>query len=204
MESNCGRNAFFKSLLGAQGRAHYQAGKLRLQLDGQAQLTMPFPERPPRMHRRTYDRLRREGMNLEARLSKRMRKRFPDYASSRCIYRLGFRDRRQISKSIGSQRKPRAPRGPLILDDFGLEPLDAGARHDSTCSKSSKSGMAVDRRSSHPSSLYLPGMRSLATPLTPTPFWTASSTMLIASSSSAKASTAPEASSPKPLDPKPS
>jgi hypothetical protein len=67
--------------LSAQGRAHFQACKLRLQLDGQAQLSMPFPERPPRMHQRTYDRLRREGMNREAGLSKRMRRRFPDYAS---------------------------------------------------------------------------------------------------------------------------
>jgi hypothetical protein len=67
--------------LGAQGRAHFQACKLRLRLNGQARLTMPFPERPPRMHRRTYDRLRREGINLEAGLSKRMRRRFPDYAS---------------------------------------------------------------------------------------------------------------------------
>jgi hypothetical protein len=67
--------------LGAQGRAHFQACKLRLQLDGQAQLSMPFPERPARMHQRTYDRLRREGMNLEAGLSIRTRRRFPDYAS---------------------------------------------------------------------------------------------------------------------------
>jgi hypothetical protein len=67
--------------LGAQGRAHFQACKLRLLLDGQAQLSMPFPERPPRMHQRTYDRLRREGMRLEAGLSRRMRRRFPDYPS---------------------------------------------------------------------------------------------------------------------------
>jgi hypothetical protein len=67
--------------LSPQARAHYRAGKLRLQLDGQAQLTMPFPERPRNMHRRTYDRLRREGMRLEAGLSRRMRRRFPDYAS---------------------------------------------------------------------------------------------------------------------------
>jgi hypothetical protein len=37
-------------------------------------------ERPAQMHRRTYQRLRREGINLEAGLSKRMRRRFPDYA----------------------------------------------------------------------------------------------------------------------------
>jgi hypothetical protein len=33
------------------------------------------------MHRRTYRRLKSQGMMLEAGLSKRMRKRFPDYAS---------------------------------------------------------------------------------------------------------------------------
>jgi hypothetical protein len=36
-------------------------------------------EHPAQMHRRTYQRLRR--INLEAGLSKRMRRRFPDYAS---------------------------------------------------------------------------------------------------------------------------
>ena len=33
------------------------------------------------MHRRTYQLLRREGMRLEAGLSRRMRNRFPDYVS---------------------------------------------------------------------------------------------------------------------------
>ena len=76
-----GNPPYASQQLSAQGRAHYQACKLRLLLDGQAQLSTPFPERPRNMHRRTYDRLRREGMNLEAGLSKRMRRRFPDYAS---------------------------------------------------------------------------------------------------------------------------
>jgi hypothetical protein len=58
-----------------------QACKLRLLLQGEAQLSRPFPERPRNMHRRTYERLRREGINLEAGLSKRMRRRFPDYQS---------------------------------------------------------------------------------------------------------------------------
>jgi hypothetical protein len=76
-----GNPPYASQQLGAQGRAHFQACKLRLKLDGQAQLSMPFPERPARMHQRTYDRLRREGMNLEAGLSRRMRWRFPEYAS---------------------------------------------------------------------------------------------------------------------------
>ena len=67
--------------LSAQGRAQFKACKLRLLLNGEAQLSRPFPERPRHMHRRTYERLRREGMTLEARLSKRMRRRFPDCAS---------------------------------------------------------------------------------------------------------------------------
>ena len=44
-----GNPSYATQRLGAQGRAHYQACKLRLQLDGQAQLTMPFPQRPARI-----------------------------------------------------------------------------------------------------------------------------------------------------------
>jgi hypothetical protein len=76
-----GNPPYASQQLGAQGRAHYQACKLRLLLQGEAQLSRPFPERPRNMHRSTYERLRREGINLEAGLSKRMRRRFPDYAS---------------------------------------------------------------------------------------------------------------------------
>jgi hypothetical protein len=76
-----GNPPYASQKLSAQGRAHFQACKLRLQLDGQAQLSMPFPERPRNMHQRTYDRLKHEGMRREAGLSKRMRRRFPDYAS---------------------------------------------------------------------------------------------------------------------------
>jgi hypothetical protein len=67
--------------LSPQSRGHFKACKLRLLLDGCAQLSTPFPDRPAGMHWHTYDRLRREGINLEAGLSKRMRRRFPDYAS---------------------------------------------------------------------------------------------------------------------------
>jgi hypothetical protein len=63
------------------GRAHFKACKVRLLLGGEVQLARPFPDRPRHMHRRTYDRLRREGMTLEAGLSQRMRRRFPDCAS---------------------------------------------------------------------------------------------------------------------------
>jgi hypothetical protein len=76
-----GNPPYASQQLSAQGRAHFQACKLRLLLDGQAQLSMPFPERPPRMHRQTYERLKREGTRLEAGLSRRMRRRLPDYSS---------------------------------------------------------------------------------------------------------------------------
>ena len=89
----------------------------------------------------------------------------------------------------------------LILDDFGLEPLDAGPV--TTSSKSSRSDMAADRRSSPPSSQCPPGTTSSATPPTPTPSWTASSTTPIASSWPARACAAPAASRPKRLDQKP-
>jgi hypothetical protein len=49
------------------------------------------------------------------------------------------------------------------------------------CSKSSRSDMAADRRSSPPSSRSRPGTRLLAIPPTPTPFSTASCTMRTAS-----------------------
>jgi hypothetical protein len=76
-----GNPPYATQLLSAGGRAHFKACKLRLWLDGQAQLSTPFPDRPRSMHRRTYARLRRDGMDLEARLSQRMLRRFPDYAS---------------------------------------------------------------------------------------------------------------------------
>jgi hypothetical protein len=76
-----GNPAYASQRLSAQGRAHYKANKLRLNLGGDAHLTAPFPERPRRMHRRTYDRLLKLGTNLEAGLSLRLKAREPDYPS---------------------------------------------------------------------------------------------------------------------------
>ena len=51
---------------GAKSRRYLQALKLRLRLNGIANLREPFPDRPKRMRRRTFDRLRRKGEALEA------------------------------------------------------------------------------------------------------------------------------------------
>jgi hypothetical protein len=79
------RLAYASQRLSAQARPHFQACKLRLRLGGDAHLTATFPERPFGMHRRTYGRLRRRGIELEAGLSKRLRTMEPDYARL-CAY----------------------------------------------------------------------------------------------------------------------
>jgi hypothetical protein len=50
---------------GAKSRRYLRALKLRLRLNGIANLREPFPLRPKRMHRKTYARLRRLGERLE-------------------------------------------------------------------------------------------------------------------------------------------
>jgi hypothetical protein len=76
-----GNPIYASQALSAESRGHFQACKLRLYLGGQASLSAPFPEQPRRMQRRTYERLRREGMALEAQLSKRVRSKPPDYSN---------------------------------------------------------------------------------------------------------------------------
>lgn len=73
----------------------------------------------------------------------------------------------------------------LILDDWGLEPLNEQARHDFW--KSLRTATAADRRSLPASSPYPPGIASLVTPPTPAPSWIASSTTPTASNSAEKA-----------------
>ena len=50
---------------GAQSRHYLQALRLRLRLNGTANLRAPIPERPRRMHVRTYERLLRRLKSLE-------------------------------------------------------------------------------------------------------------------------------------------
>jgi hypothetical protein len=67
---------------GAKSRSYLQALKLRLRLNGVASLTAPIPDRPKRMHERTYQRLRRrlERYEREVRNSRRFMLRETDYS----------------------------------------------------------------------------------------------------------------------------
>ena len=65
--------------LTTHARPHFQACKLRLRLGGEASPTAPLPERPRRMHQRTYERQKHRLLKLEGGLSRRVRSREPDY-----------------------------------------------------------------------------------------------------------------------------
>jgi hypothetical protein len=67
---------------GAKSRSYLQALKLRLRLNGIASPTAPIPDRPKGMHRRTYDRLRKQldGYERELRNSPRFMTRETDYS----------------------------------------------------------------------------------------------------------------------------
>ena len=74
-----GNPIYASQALSAQARPHFQACKLRLRLGGEASPTAPLPNRPRRMHRRTYERLKSRLLTLEGGLSRRVRSREPDY-----------------------------------------------------------------------------------------------------------------------------
>jgi hypothetical protein len=61
------------------GRIHFELCKIRLQLGGMASPTEPFPERPPRMRWKTYERLKARALELEMELPTKLRKKQVDY-----------------------------------------------------------------------------------------------------------------------------
>jgi hypothetical protein len=77
---HCAGNPLYASQTkSAAGRRHFALCKLRLQLNGNAKPGTDLPDRPPRMHRRTYRRLRARIEALEWVLSPRLRSKSPDY-----------------------------------------------------------------------------------------------------------------------------
>jgi hypothetical protein len=63
----------------AHGRRHFEICKIRLQLNGNASLSEPFPERPRGMHRKTYEQLKARALNLEMDLPPKLRGKTVDY-----------------------------------------------------------------------------------------------------------------------------
>jgi hypothetical protein len=67
---------------GSKSRSYLQALKLRLRLNGIASIGEPIPDRPRRMHRRTYQRLcqRLDKLERNLRNSRRFMSRETDYS----------------------------------------------------------------------------------------------------------------------------
>jgi hypothetical protein len=74
-----GKPLYASQTKSAAGRRHFALCKLRLQLGGNAKPGTDLPNRPPRMHRRTYRRLRARIEALERALAPRLRSKSPDY-----------------------------------------------------------------------------------------------------------------------------
>lgn len=60
-------------------RRHFELCKIRLLLGGTASPLDPFPERPPRMHRKRYERMKNRAMMIKADLPPRHRGKNVDY-----------------------------------------------------------------------------------------------------------------------------
>jgi hypothetical protein len=67
---------------GSKSRSYLQALKIRLRLNSTASIALPIPDRPRRMHRRTYQRLcqRLEKLEQKLRHSRRFMSRETDYS----------------------------------------------------------------------------------------------------------------------------
>jgi hypothetical protein len=61
------------------GRRHFEICKIRLQLNGNASLLQPFPDRPRGMHRKRYERMKARVLNLEMDLPPKLRGKPVDY-----------------------------------------------------------------------------------------------------------------------------
>jgi hypothetical protein len=70
---NCQRHS-------GSGRRAFLAQKIRTRLGGSANLSKPFPERPPRMRKATYSHYKALGEFYESKLSRRVKYRAPDYS----------------------------------------------------------------------------------------------------------------------------
>jgi hypothetical protein len=104
-----GNPPYATQLLSAGGRAHYRACKLRLRLDGEAQLSTPFPERPRHMHRRTYERLKRKprGKRHELRRRGAEGQTFGAVVAPRCGCGKSRTFRRAGEAAIWWERRPK-------------------------------------------------------------------------------------------------
>jgi hypothetical protein len=74
-----GRPLYASQAKSAHGRRHFEICKIRLQLNGNASLLEPFPDRPRRMHRKTYERMKSRALNLEMDLPPKLRGKSVDY-----------------------------------------------------------------------------------------------------------------------------
>jgi hypothetical protein len=74
-----GKPLYASQAKSAHGRRHFEICKIRLQLNGHASLLEPFPDRPRRMHRKTYARMKARALNLEMDLPPKLRGKTVDY-----------------------------------------------------------------------------------------------------------------------------
>jgi hypothetical protein len=74
-----GKPLYASQTKSAHGRRHFEICKIRLRLNGHASLLEPFPDRPRRMHRKTYERMKARALELEMDLPPKLRGKTVDY-----------------------------------------------------------------------------------------------------------------------------